>query len=105
MQAWGEYCARVNGIDTNFSWAQLLGEGSCNGIYRGFARAVNRVERRRQRAGNRADVDDASAFRAEELHCFPRSQKYAQDIDIELLTEKLFVDLRGYPRKGRSKDR
>src|SRR4029077_17903692 len=61
--------ARAHRVDANFSRAKLFGENFRGGLDGCFRSAVHRGIWRRQSAGEGADVDDASAVRAEILGC------------------------------------
>ena len=93
MQARCFNCARIDCVDTNLAWTQFLREGSCHCIYGRLAGAINGAERWRKSARNRADVDNATAFRAEKLDRLLRSKKHTEHIEIEVLIKMFFVDL------------
>ena len=84
--------AGVDRVDADLARAQLLGQRPRDGIDGGLRGAVDRRVRRRQRAGDRADVDDAAAGGAEVLHRLLRGEEQPEDVQVELLVEVLLGD-------------
>jgi len=84
--------AGVDGIDADFTGAQLLGEGSGDDIDSTLGGGVDRCIGRSQRADGRADIDDASTVIAEELERFLCGKEQTENIEVEVVVEGFFGD-------------
>src|SRR6202011_2624257 len=59
-------------------------------VYCALGRIINHPRRWSERAGERTDVDDAAASRAEMLQGFLRRQHHAEDVGIKLAMKFFF---------------
>src|SRR5258708_4849796 len=85
--------AGIDGVDTNLARPELLGQRPRYCIDRPFGAAVNRGIGKRERTGNRTDIDDASACGTEQLQRRLRRADEAENIQVELLSEMLLRDV------------
>ena len=89
--AFGLDHAGIDGVDPDLLRAELAGEHAGDGVDRALGAGVNRAVRRRDAAGDGADVDDAAAF-AEVLDGGLRGEQKTEHVDVEMPVELLFGD-------------
>lgn len=80
-------------VDTDLARAEFLGQDAGNSVDRSFGGGVDGGIRGSDGADAGTDVDDASAFGADEFDDFLGGQQQAQHVEIEMFVEVLFGDL------------
>ena len=91
--SFGNYHPRIDGVDADLSWTELLRQRSRNRVDGAFRGVVNHGSRRGQGAGQRTDVDDAPAVGVETLECFLSNKKHPEHICIKHFVKLLLGDV------------
>ena len=93
MHALGLRDSRIDGIDANVAWTELLRQRLCHRIHRRLGGAVDRRVRRSLAARHRADVDDAASRRAEMPRGLLGSEDQSENIQVKVPVEMIFGDV------------
>src|SRR5439155_18137745 len=83
--------AGIDGIDANLARPKLLCQRPRDGVHRALGSVVNHRSWRSQRAGKRANVNDAAAVRVEMFQRFLSREKHSKNICIEMSVEMLLA--------------
>src|SRR5271156_7066485 len=92
MRALGGHHAWIDGIHADVARSQLRGERLGDRVDGTLGGTVDGGSRRRQRAHNRADVDDASACGTEIFHSLFGGEDQAKYVQVELLVKQILSD-------------
>ena len=92
MRTLGLDAARRNGVNSDFSRSQFLGEPPRYCIHGAFAARIHRGLRC-SCACNRTHVDDAAAIRPEILYRLSYGENRPEHVDVEVLMELILGDL------------
>src|SRR5882672_9378418 len=93
VHALGLRDSRIDGIDANVAWTELLRHRLRHRIHRRLGGAVNRRVRRSLAARPRTDVDDAASRRAEMPCGLLGSEDQSENIQVKVFVEMLFGDI------------
>src|SRR5262249_13315242 len=93
LHAFGFDQPRVDGVDANLARAKLLCEYAGDRVHGSLGSGVHRGIRRIDGADAGADVDDAAALGADQLHGFPGGEQQAEHVEVELAVKQVFGDV------------
>src|SRR4029079_3720122 len=83
------YHSRIDGIDADFSWTEFLCQCARDRIDCAFRRFIDYRSGGSQRAGQRTNIDNASAVGVEMLERFLSYEKHPEHIGIKHFVELL----------------